>query len=134
MFNILIRKIRLLSKIILQHGWQGIDNQIIKFGQGIEYNKRNMFFQNIFPTTSCAWFFKKMFILLYSINWSNFIAWFPLLLEILVNVRIAIVCFPSYDVINFGINRIFLIKPFFYLTKKSKSRQNFKYLENESGF
>ena len=30
---------------------------------------------------------------------------------------IAIICFPSYDVINFEINFIFLIKPFFYMTK-----------------
>ena len=33
---------------------------------------------------------------------------------------------------NFDINRIFLIKPFFYVTKKS--RQKFKDLENEKSF
>ena len=36
------------------------------------------------------------------------------------------------DVINFGINFIILIKPFFYKTKKA--RQKFKYLENENNF
>ena len=36
-------------------------------------------------------FSTKMF-LLYSINWPNFIAWLPLLLEILGNMCIAIVC------------------------------------------
>ena len=33
---------------------------------------------------------------------------------------------------NFEINLIFLIKPFFYMTKKS--RQKFKYLENGKSF
>ena len=35
---------------------------------------------------------KKMFLMLCSINWPNFIALLPLLLEILVNMCIAIVC------------------------------------------
>ena len=43
-----------------------------------------------------------------------------------------IVCFPGCDVINFEINLIFLIKPFFYMTKKS--RQKFKYFENGKSF
>ena len=34
----------------------------------------------------------KMFFMLYSINWPNFIVWLTLLLEILVNMCIAIVC------------------------------------------
>ena len=42
---------------------------------------------------------------------------------------IAIVCFPGCDVIYVEINLIFLIKPFFYMTEKS--RQKFKYFENE---
>ena len=33
---------------------------------------------------------RKMFIKLYSINWLNFIAWLPLLLQILVDICIAI--------------------------------------------
>ena len=45
---------------------------------------------------------------------------------------IEIVCFPGSDVINFEINFIFLIKPFFCMTKKS--RQKHKYLENERSF
>ena len=43
-----------------------------------------------------------------------------------------IVYFPGWDVINFEINLIFLIKVFSYETKKSK--QKFKYLENEKSF
>ena len=37
----------------------------------------------------------------------------PLLLEMLVNISTANVYFPSPDVINFEINLIFLINPFF---------------------
>ena len=73
-----------------------------------------------------------MFRLLNSINWPNFIAWLFLLLHILDNMFIAIACFPGYNVINFETNLIFLIKQFFYMTKKS--RQKFKYLENEKSF
>ena len=60
---------------------------------------------------------RKMFLMIYSINWSNFIVWLPLLLEILGNMCIAIVCFPLCDVTDFEINLIFLIKPFFYMSK-----------------
>ena len=37
-------------------------------------------------------FSTKMFLILYSVNWPNFIVWLPLLLEILGNMCIAIVC------------------------------------------
>ena len=72
------------------------------------------------PTHIVYEFSRKIFLMLYSINWPNFIAWFPLLLEILKIMCIAIVCFPDCDEINFEINVIFLIKPFFYMTEKSK--------------
>ena len=52
--------------------------------------------------------------------------------EILGNMCILSVCWLGCDVINSEINFIFLIKPFFYVTKKS--RQEFKYLENEKSF
>ena len=45
---------------------------------------------------------------------------------------ILIVSFLVFDVINFKINLIFLIKPVFYMTKKS--RQKLKYLENKETF
>ena len=45
---------------------------------------------------------------------------------------IAIVCFSGCDVINLEINLIFLIKPFFYMTRKS--RQKFEHLENKKSF
>ena len=77
-------------------------------------------------------FSKKMFLMLNSINWPNFMVWLPLRLEILGKMCIAIVCFPGCDAINFEMNLIFLIKPFFYISKKS--RQTVKYLENEKSF
>ena len=48
------------------------------------------------------------------------------------NMCIAIVSFPGCDVVNFEIDLIFLINPFFYMNKKS--RQKFKYLENKKFF
>ena len=59
----------------------------------------------------------KMFFMLYFLNWPNFILCSLLLLEILVNMCIAITCFPGCDAISFVIDLSFLIKPFFYMTK-----------------
>ena len=73
-----------------------------------------------------------MFLKLYSSNSQVFIAWLPLLLDLLANMCIAIVCKQGCDVIGFGINRIFLMKTFTYITKKL--RQKFRYLENEKSF
>ena len=61
---------------------------------------------------------------LYSVQLPNIIDWLPLLLEILGNVCIVIICYPVCDVINFEIKVSFAIKPFSYVTKKS--RQKFK--------
>ena len=58
-------------------------------------------------------FWRKIFLLLYFINWPNFIVWFPLHCEILDNMCIAIVCKPCCDIMIFEVNVIFLIKPFF---------------------
>ena len=84
------------------------------------------------PTHYVHDFSRKIFLMLYSINWANFIAWLPLLLEILGGTRIVIIYFPVFDVINFWINLNVLIMPFSYLTKKSE--QKFKYLNNEKSF
>ena len=43
----------------------------------------------------------------------------------------AITCFSGFDVINFEINLVFLIKPFSYMTKKCRQ---FKNLESEKSF
>ena len=44
---------------------------------------------------------KKIFLTLYSINWQNFIAWLPLLPEILASMYIVNIGWPVCDVINF---------------------------------
>ena len=72
----------------------------------------------------------KMFLMLHSINWPNFIVCLPLILEILGNIYITTVCWPSGDVIKFEV--IFLTKLLWYMTKKS--RQKLKYLENGKSF
>ena len=59
-------------------------------------------------------FSSKMFLMLYSINWPNLIAWFLLLFEILGNICITIACYPDCDVMNFEIDLIFLIEPGFF--------------------
>ena len=63
-------------------------------------------------------FSRKIFLLWYSINWTNFIVWLSLLLEILDIICIAIICLQDRDVINFEIYPTFLIKPFFFMTKR----------------
>ena len=62
---------------------------------------------------------KKKVLMLYSINWPNFIAWLLLLLDILGNMCIVIICCPVRDTINFEINLSFLIKLFLHIIKKS---------------
>ena len=74
-------------------------------------------------------FSSKMFVMLLSINWPDFIVLSSLLFEILGNMCIKIASYPDCDVIKFEINLIFLIKPFRSMTKKT--RQKLKYLENE---
>ena len=63
---------------------------------------------------------------------SNFIVWFPLLLEILGNVYIVRTCGPVRGFLNFEINHSFFVKPISYPTKKSG--QKCKYLKNEKSF
>ena len=76
-------------------------------------------------------FSRKMFLMLYSINWPNFIIWLLLLLETLANMCIIIAC----DVLTsqfFEISLMFLTKPFCYITRIS--RQKSKYLHNQEEF
>ena len=73
-----------------------------------------------------------MFFMLLSINWPNFIARLPLLLEILGKMYITTVCYPGCDVIKFEINLIFLIKPFGYMTKYED--KNLNILRRERAF
>ena len=85
----------------------------------------------VFPPHFVHDFARKMILMLYSLNWPQFIARLPLLLEILSNICIAIVCFLGFDVIHFGINFIFLILSLYMI---ETPRENFKYLVNEKSF
>ena len=67
-------------------------------------------------------FSRKIFLLLYSITWSNFIVWLPLLLEIIGSMFIVIVSYPLCDVINCEIYLSFLINPFSYILPKIQSK------------
>ena len=64
------------------------------------------------------YFLDKGLLMLHYINRTNFIGWLALLLEILGNMCIAIVYYPGYDVMDFEINLIFLIEPFFLYDQK----------------
>ena len=72
----------------------------------INYNFSEKDLELVSPLYFVYDFSKKTFLLLHSINWPIFIVWLPLLLEILGNMFITI--------------NIFLIKPFCYMTKKSR--------------
>ena len=63
-------------------------------------------------------FWRKMFLLLYSINQLNFIVWLLLVCEIFCNMCIAIVGKPVCGTINFGVKLIFKIKLFFLHDQK----------------
>ena len=63
-------------------------------------------------------FSRKMFLMLWFINWPNFIVWLPLLLEILGNICIEIVYFPGCDVIN--LYGIILIDKLIWSPKSSR--------------
>ena len=51
-------------------------------------------------------FWRKIFPLLFSITWPNFIFWLALLSEILGNICIVIVCKASCDIIHFEILKL----------------------------
>ena len=62
-------------------------------------------------------FWRRILLTLYFINRPNFIAWLPLLLEILCSMCIAITWSVTLKILKFNI--AFLSSRFFYLTKKS---------------
>ena len=70
-------------------------------------------------------FSRKMFLMLYSIQWPYFIVHLPLLLDLWGDMCIAIVSFLGYDLINFVINLTFLMKLFSYMRKKINFVNNF---------
>ena len=103
-----------------------------KFYKTLGYWSRDMlifdflekFLGIVSPTNLVYNFLRKMFLMLYSMNWPNVIVWLLLLLEVLGNVCIAIVCFPRWDVIYFKINLIVIIRLFLFMTNKSHKNLN----------
>ena len=67
-------------------------------------------------------FWRKIFLLLYSITLPNVIVWLSLPREILHNMCIVTVSQPCCDVKNFEINLIFLIRAIFSLWSKSQHK------------
>ena len=67
-------------------------------------------------------FWTKIFLLLYSVTWPNFIVSLPLLRDILGNMSNVIVCKSNCEIINFEINLVFLIKSFFLDGQKVKTK------------
>ena len=85
-----------------------------------------------FSTTFSVWFSRKIFFILHSINYTNFIVWLPLLhwdisKNVCCNFR-----YQFCDVINFEIYLSFLTKPFSSMSKSSE--QKLKYLKKERTF
>ena len=76
-----------------------------------------------FSNPFCVWFFKRNISHVVFYEVPNFIVWLSLVLEILGNRCIVIICCPVCDVINFEIHHSFLIKPLFYITKKSGTKK-----------
>ena len=86
--------------------WSSALFQYISIALNLAYNKNklyktldywsrhmhNLILQKRVSTIFCAWFSREMFLMLYSINCPNFIACLSLILEILVNMCIAVVC------------------------------------------
>ena len=68
---------------------------------------------------------RKMFLILYSINWRKFMVWFSLLREVLGNMCIVNLCFLCYYVINFKI-RLFL-----YMNKNSRQNCQVSWEQNK---
>ena len=78
-------------------------------------------------------FSRKMFLMLYSINCPNFLVLIHTFTSWDIRQFVYYNCFfPVCDFKNFEINVIFLIKPLFYMSKKS--REKFKYLDNKKSF
>ena len=79
---------------------QNNNNINLKLCNTLDYWSRNMlnfdFLEKDLGIVSPPYFMydfsQKLFLMLNSISWSNFIAWLPLLLEIMVNMCITIVC------------------------------------------
>ena len=99
------------------------DQQSIKFFKKtshIEFKKKQKRSGTSLSTSFFAWLLTKMFLLLYSVTWTNFIVWLPLLREILSNTFNVIASQVVKS--SFEINLIFLIKRFLLHDQKVKTK------------
>ena len=86
------------------------------------FSKNKKRFWNSFHASFSAWFLKKNISHVIFYKLTSFHCLITLLLEILGNTCAVIVSFPDCDVINFEINPSLLIKSFFHLTKKVRTK------------
>ena len=89
--------------IFQQHSiWYTIKTNCVKLGPEIwsiqTFQKR---VQGQFLHYNLSEIFQEKSYSCYTISWSNFIVWLPLLPDILGNMCITIICFLSWDVKNF---------------------------------
>ena len=74
-----------------------------------------------FFTTFCVWFPRINFLILYPINWLNFIVWLSLLLEILGNMWIVITCHQIVKQIEIIFGNGHSAFPLFHDLQKTKN-------------
>ena len=77
-------------------------------------------------------FSRKIFLMSYSIDWQNFIASLPLILEMLGNMCIAIICGLLCDVINCETNHSFHASCFHFYKGLSLKVRKTNFSECES--
>ena len=112
----------------LFYGMSKLRNTKIFWNEGADH----LFLPHIklFKNNFLHYFWRKIHLRLYSINWSNLFVWLPLLLEMLCIM--CIICFPVYDVIIFKINLSLSSSRF--PTWPKKSGQKLEYRKNKKGF
>ena len=89
--------------------------------------------QELFSLPHCLNdFWRKICLMLYSLNWLNFIIWLPLLLEILGKMCVVIICLPVRWRHKF-LNWTWLSYQGVFLHDQ-KARQKLKYLKNNKSF
>ena len=85
-----------------------------------DYFKKNLGL--VLPSDFVHDFLRKIFLMLYSLNWSNSIVWLPIPLETSGTMCIVILCYQVNDFIIFYIYLNFLLKLFSY-TAMSQERK-----------
>ena len=92
-----ISSLKLYAVCFIRYPIQGLPN-ILKikcwsfaFSSCEAFSENKMRSGTSLPASFLAWFFNKIVSLVIFFNWSNFVVWFPLLLEIMGNMKIVII-------------------------------------------